>query len=95
MKHSSSYQVYWLAFLFELKLGTLRALNCHQEQRDMSATLKPSGMNRLQLSMNAKRLPKHAANSTTGVSTFLSETLDLLTEFLQVRTHVDNDWTVS
>ena len=90
-----SSQVYWLASIFELKIGIIVAIECQQRQKAAADTLKASEMNRLQLSINSARMPKHAKDSTVRASDFLVDTLNALDAYLQCHIDVGDEWMVS
>ena len=94
-KSSKSSQVYWLATLFELKLGIIKALECHRSQGAVADTLKASEMNRLQLSINSVRMPNHAKDSTVRASNFMICTLNALDVYVQSHVEVEISWMVS
>jgi len=87
--------VQWLAVVFELKLGIIRALECQRDQGAVADTLKASEMNRLQLSINSARLPNHAKDSTVRASSFMINTLNALDAYVQSHIEIDNNWMVS
>jgi midasin len=83
---------YWLAAIFELKLGIYAAIEAQKSQESGIKALKPSKMNRLQRSLVHGRVPAVAKDSTVRASNFLTTTVKALDAYLHDHIRAGETW---